>query len=50
MFKLYLTLSTQATKGSIGLIYFLIHVPNQFDFYFPVMDFESETKKKIQLE
>lgn len=38
MFLLYLTLSTKATEGSIGL--------NQFDFYFPVMDFENETKEK----
>ena len=41
MFLSYLTQSTKATKGSNGL--------NQFDFYFPMMDFENETeKKKIQ--
>ena len=50
MFWLYLILSTQAIEGTIGLIYFLINVPSQFDFYFPVLDFEYETKKKIQMK
>lgn len=38
MFLSYLTQSTKATKGSNGL--------NQFDFYFPMTDFENETEKK----
>ena len=38
MFLSYLTQSTKATKGS--------NVLNQFDFYFPMMDFENETEKK----
>ena len=28
------------------MFFFLINVPSQFDFYFPLLDFEYETKKK----